>query len=325
MKFTSDHPWRVVDEDAFPSAVSEMTAALEAVRVSGTYKAFDNVNIFYEYFLAERSKGSVVIVHGLSEFSKKFYEMIYYTLQQGYNVFIYDQRCHGLSDRLTDKRELLHVSDFEDYVKDLSQFVDEIVRKADDKPLYLYAHSMGGAVAALYLAKHSHKIEKAVLSAPMFEPIVKQVPVPIARMGVAVGRVVFGKKKQFFLTEEFDPNPSYKPSHGSSRARFDHYMTLRRENPEYQSSPMSFGWVLESLYVGKKILRPKTLRNITTPILILSAENDTMVNNRPQYEFAQRYVNCQLITMKGATHALLGSDADTITQVLTHTFTFFEK
>lgn len=323
MKFHPDHPWRIADEETFPTAIQEMTAALEQVRVCGTYTAFDGVKIYYEYFLAENSKGSVVIVHGLSEFTQKFYEMIYYTLQQGYNVFVYDQRCHGLSDRLTEKPTLLHVDDFEDYVKDLSQFVDEIVLKTEDKPLYLYSHSMGGAVAALYLSKCSHKIQKAVLSAPMFEPIVKQVPVPIARMGVAVGSVFYGKKTQFPLSDEFKSDVQFNPAYGTSRARFEHYMTLRREHAEFQSSPMSFGWVNGSLTVGKKILRRKTLRGISTPILLISAERDTMVNNAPQHKFAKRYAGCELVTMAGETHALLASDVATMTRMMDLTFSFF--
>ena len=325
MKFIPDHQWHIADEETFPAAIAEMTAALEQVRVSSTYTAFDGVKIYYEYFLAENSKASVVIVHGLSEFTKKFYEMIYYTLQQGYNVFIYDQRCHGLSDRLTEKPELLHVDDFEDYVKDLSQFVDEIVLKTEEKPLYLYSHSMGGAIAALYLSKHSDKIQKAVLSAPMFEPIVKQVPVPIARGGLAVGSVLYGKKTQFPLSDEFNPDVQFDPAYGTSRARFEHYMTLRREHAEYRSSPMSFGWVNCSLNVGKKILRRKTLRGITTPILLISAERDTMVNNAPQHAFAKRYAGCELVTMEGETHALLAGNADTMARMMDLTFSFFEK
>ncbi len=325
MKFIPDHQLNVVSEDAFPTAIREMTAKLEEIRVCGSFRAFDGVSIFYEYFLAEGSTASVVMVHGLSEFTKKFYECIYYMLQQGYNVFIYDQRCHGLSDRLTDKRELLHVDSFDDYVKDLSQFVDDVVLKVEDKPIHLYAHSMGGAVSALYLAKYSHKVKKAVLSAPMFEPVVDRVPVSVARVGLTIGRWILGGKKQFSLSDEFDPDVQYKVAYGSSRARFEHNMTMRRENAEYQSSPMSFGWVSRSLTVGNRILRRRTMRGITVPVLILSAENDTMVNNAPQHRFAERYKNCELVTIKGAAHALLASDADTVTQVMKLTFDFLGR
>ncbi len=325
MRFVPDYQLPIIEDEAFPSAIRDVTDKLDAVRVSGTFHAFDGVRLYYEYFLAENSRGSIVIVHGLSEFTKKFYEFAYYALHQGYNVFVYDQRCHGLSDRLTDNPDVLHVGNFRDYVKDLAQFVDEIVLPADDKPLYLYAHSMGGAVSALYLAKYGDKIQKAVLSAPMFEPIVDNVPVPIARAGVFLGQYVCGCKRKFKLTAEFNPNVPYTASQGSSRVRFEHFLSLRRDNKAYQSSPMSFGWVSHSLTVGRHILSRRVAGRITTPTLIVSAEKDTMVNNHMQYRFSERCDACELVSIPNAAHALLASDAPMLTRLLTLTFDFWKQ
>ena len=79
----------------------------------------------------------MVILHGMSEFTCKHYELAYYLLQQGYNVFLYDQRGHGRSQRLTDRIDLIHVERFSDFVEDLDLFVNNIVLPAADKPLYL--------------------------------------------------------------------------------------------------------------------------------------------------------------------------------------------
>jgi len=256
MRFIPDYKLNIITEEKFSEAILEIETTLDEIKVSGCYKAFDGTNISYEYFLAENSKASVVIVHGLSEFTRKFYELIFYFLNQGLNVFIYDQRCHGMSGRLTEELDLLHVDNFYDYVDDLSKFIDDVVLKTEDKPLYLYSHSMGGAISALYLAKNSAKVKKAVLSAPMFEPVVESVPVPIARVGVMVGKLFYGGKAKFLLTREFDPDVQYKEEYGSSKARFEHNMKMRRENPNYQSTPMTFGWVYNSLTVGKKIFKP---------------------------------------------------------------------
>ena len=324
MKFIPDYSLNIISEEDFSQKIAEIEAQLEKIKITGSYKAFDGIDIAYECFLSEGSKASVVIVHGLSEFTKKFYEFIYYCLNHGLNVFIYDQRCHGLSGRLTDRIDLLHVDSFQDYVDDLSKFIDDIVLKMTDKPLYLYSHSMGGAVSALYLAKHTDKIKKAVFSAPMFEPVVDSVPSPIARVGVFVGKLFYGSKAKFLLTSEFDPDVQYESAYCSSKARFEHNMKMRRENPNYQSTPMTFGWVYNSLVVYREIFKKGVIDKIKTPILLFSAEKDVTVKNAPQYKFAQRCNCCELISVKDATHALLASEAETLTQLMEQTLNFFD-
>ncbi len=325
MRFIPNYKLNVVSEQEFPAAIKDIEAKIEAVKVSGSYTAFDGTNIYYEYFLAENSKASVVIVHGLSEFTKKFYEFTYHLLNQGLNVFIYDQRCHGLSGRLTNEIDLLHVDKFNDYVLDLAKFVDDIVLKTEDKPLYLYSHSMGGAIAALYLSQYPNKIKKAVLAAPMFEPIVTYVPVPIARAGIGMGKLFYGKKTKFPLSSEFNPNVQYKETSGTSKVRFEHNLKMRIDSPNYRSTPMSFGWVHGSLTVGRKILKQRVIDKIKTPILLISAGKDTVVNNEIQYKFAEKCAVCNLVNIENETHSLLAACSKTLTEVMSIIFDFYLK
>ncbi len=323
MRFIPDYKLNIIPEADFEREISVIEQKLADSMVTGSFTAFDNTKIYYEYFLAKDSKATIVIVHGLSEFTKKFYEFIYYLLNQGYNVFIYDQRCHGLSGRLTSRIELLHVDSFKDYVKDLSQFIEQVVIPAEDKPIYLYSHSMGGAISALYLAEHSDIIEKAVLAAPMFVPVVQQVPTWLARHSVSVGRWIFGNKRKFFLTSEFNPNVQYNERCGSSRARFEHNIKMRRDNPHYQSTPMTFGWIYNSLIVGSQIFKRRVIGNINTKVLLISAEKDSTVRNEPQHLFAKKCKNCEFVEIKGATHALLESDEKMMSEILELTFNFY--
>ena len=323
MRFVPDYNLKIISEQDLPSKIENITEELEKIKVSGSFEAFDKTKIYYEYFLSEGSTASIVIVHGLSEFINKFYEFIYYCLNQGFNVFIYDQRCHGLSGRLTDQIDLLHVGDFSDYVKDLSQFVEEIVLKTEDKPIYIYSQSMGGAEAALYLANANPKIEKAVLAVPMFQPVVDVVPYKIARGGVRIARWFYGNKHKFLLSRDFNPEVEYSQSQGKSKARFEHNMKMRIENPCYQSTPMSFGWVHNSLIVKNRIFKSKIINNIKTPTLLLTAKEDTVVENAPHYLFAEKCKTCRLIELETANHALLASDEQTLEKVVNLIFDFY--
>ena len=46
--------------------------------------------------------------------------------------------------------------------------MDEVVKKKGES-VFLFAHSMGGGIGALFLEKYQEYFEKAVLSSPMME------------------------------------------------------------------------------------------------------------------------------------------------------------
>lgn len=321
MEFSEREPLEIIKEREFPKKIKEIEETLDKYRVSGYFDGAGNIKIFYEYFLCENARANVVIVHGLSEFTKKYYEATYYFLTQGYNVFLYDQRCHGLSDRLTEKTELIHVDDFEDYVTDLDVYIDEVVLKEQNKPIFLYAHSMGGAVACLYMRKYGKKINRAVLSAPMIEPSTGKTPAFLARFFMK-REVSKGKAKaQWRFSQEFNPEHPFKNSSDASEARFNYNLNMRKQNLYYQSTPMTSGWVYNSLILKKRLLR--IAEDISTPMLILSAEMDTVVNNKAQFDFEKKCESCEILTIKNAKHSMLTGGSKIMKKHLNRVFVFF--
>ncbi len=316
MRFIPNFKFQIIKDENFNTEILDVEKTLNEYKNTGEFVAFDNTKIYYEYFLAENAKANIVVVHGLSEFTKKFYELSFYLLNQGYNVFLYDQRCHGLSGRLTKDKYILHVDSFKDYATDLEQFIDSVVIPTQNLPIYLYSHSMGGAVCALYLNKHQEKIQKAVFSAPLFDPVVKSVPEYVARASVRMCKVVLGPKKRFFQSKDFDPFIEYKEHYGSSKVRFDYNINLRKGNENYQSSPMSFSWVLGSLTIKNTILKDKFIEKIKTPILLISAEKDTTVKTEPHKIFASKCKQCKFVEIKNETHALLAANSTELENII---------
>lgn len=303
MLFEPNYQLNIIREDEFAQKIIEVERTLKECKNCGFFKSYDGKDLYYEYFLCKNSKGNVVIVHGLSEFTKKYYEMSYYLLSQGYNVFLYDQRCHGYSFRYTDEKQLIHVEDFNDYVKDLSVFIDEIVYKIDIRKPFIFAHSMGGAVAALYLAENSHKTQKAILSAPLFEPE-EGVSHWLALLFTKGEVRKKGKYSHFCFSKEFNPNSDFNKSSDGSKARFEHNMKMRIGDENYQSTPMSAGWVYNSLLIKKLLKQKKAVNRISVPILLFSAELDNVVKTKPQKDFAKKCKNCTLEIIKGAKHTI---------------------
>ena len=324
MEFTPDYKLNILDENNYSSQMCLVKNKLAECRNEGFFTAFDGKKIFYEYFLAKNSTASIVIVHGLSEFTKKFYELAYYLLNAGYNVFLYDQRCHGKSERLTDNSELIHVENFNDYVVDLDVFVENIVSKASDKPINIYCHSMGGAVTALYLSKKSERIKKAVFTSPMIEPLVKNAPVLLAKLFMTLQMIFLDKSSKWQFCEPFDPSVTFSRSGNSSEARFKYNFGMRLDDLDYRTTPMSISWVYGSLMVKDKIFRKNLIKRIKTPILLFSAQKDTVVSTKAQMDFVKRSKSCEVEKLDNAKHSILTSDSKELEAHIKTVMDFFE-
>jgi len=308
-------------EKTFAEGIKKIEKQLEAVKTEGYIPSFDGIKLHYEFFKTENAKATVVAVHGLSEFTKKYYEFTYAMTESGFNVMLYDQRCHGLSERLTDDVRLIHVDDFSDYVKDLEHIIEK-TKALSEKPIYLYAHSMGGAVTAFYLEKHGG-IEKAVLASPMFLPVASGLPPFLARILLRFCELRVGKSTRFRYTKDFNPNHQFKNTSDASYARFCHNMDMRRSDERYQSTPLTVGWTLRSLCLAPSLMR--AAKRITTPILLLSPENDTVVKIKPQYRFARLCKSCTIQNVKNAKHSMLTGDDETVKSHLLQIIDYFSS
>ena len=82
MRFTPDFKLHIIEDRQFDEQILNVEETLKMHKNSGYFSAFDNTEIYYEYFLCENARANVVIVHGLSEFTKKFYELSFYLLNQ---------------------------------------------------------------------------------------------------------------------------------------------------------------------------------------------------------------------------------------------------
>lgn len=309
-------PVPILTEETFAAQMDAICAQLDQCRQEGTFCGFDGKPLYYEYYQGKQSRGAVVIVHGLSEFTAKYHEFAWYLLSSGYDVFMYDQRCHGKSCRLTDRQDLIHVERFDDYVKDLHCFIRDVVRKATTLPLYLYGHSMGGAVAAFYLARHPEVFRKAVLSAPMIQPMTGGVSPFVARWGLTALCWFSDGKKKFWQCGEFDPNYTFEGSLDKSYARFLRNKNLRVHNTCYQTTSQTLRWTQQSLSLRRKLTSKAFLRKMQTPVLMLCGEKESVVNPHAQAEFAQNCPACRQVILPDLTHNMLWGPEQAVAAVV---------
>jgi len=109
------------------------------------------------------ARGSVLIVHGLGEHIGRYAHVAAHLNGWGWNAIGYDQRGHGTSEGA---RGALAQTD--DLLRDLAMVIDA-VRAKNPGPLILLGHSMGGLVAARFVAERLRSVDALVLSSPALD------------------------------------------------------------------------------------------------------------------------------------------------------------
>lgn len=305
---------KYLSEETFKEEFCALEENLSRFANKGVLKSFDGLNLEYEYYLAENAKASVIILHGLTEFIRKYRELIAFLLDMGLNVFIYEQRGHGKSGRESSDDTVVHVSSFDAYVKDLEFVIDNLVEKNCTLPIYLFSHSMGGSVAGLYMQKHPEKIAKSAFCAPMLCPKMRNIPRFFMRFVLRLDAKRKGIDAPFLASRDFDANATLNHSSDISRARFKMNMETRISDKCYQGSKITNGWLIDASLVQRRLLSHKT-KQIKTDCLIFIAEKDDVVKTRPQLRFAKRLKSSKTLIMPEAKHNLLNGSEYTMSDV----------
>lgn len=316
----------IAEENYEQTMINTVEPFLKKLRKEGFLKFSDGRQIHYEYYIVENAKASVVIAHGYTEMAEKFREMMYYFICEGYNVFAVDHMGHGYSSRLTNNPNLAHIEKFDMYVTDFNAFVEKLVKShSKDLPLYLYSHSMGGAISVLHLERYPGAFEKAVLSAPMISPKTAGYPHFVTKAMTTAFKLMGKGADMLFTEHEFNPDRTYLESGDTSKVRFDYVQAKRNAHVEYQTCATTYKWIDEALRITKIMLNKKNCEKITAKILLFQADNDTLVESEPQEKFVSRVKNARLLKIANTKHELYMSENNEMKLYLDTIFDFLAE
>ena len=268
----------------------------------------DKINLYCVEFPRERARGTVLFLHGFTENAFKYAEMIHSVLSKGYAALAYDQRGHGRSWRDPGVKlvSVTHVEKFDQYVSDL-RFVCDAILPRFPRPWIIFAHSMGGAVASLYLEQYPDTFNRAVLCAPMIAPNLLGVPAAAASMICKTAKLVRRQRKHPFFMKPYSGPEDFDTSAASDRRRFDWYDQIKAARKDFQNSTPSYQWTDESIHVTEKILAPGAPEKIACPVLLSTAELDGSVLPEPQKAFIDRVPQGKHLFVKQARHEIFRS------------------
>ncbi|WP_109079108.1 alpha/beta fold hydrolase [Aggregatibacter kilianii] len=243
----------------------------------------------------------VIMVNGRAENILKWTEIAQDFYTQGYDVLLFDHRGQGYSQRLLKDPEKGYLDEFRFYVQDMAKIIENLTALYPYPQQYLLAHSLGGLVSAYYLANFDHRIERAVFSAPFFgvplkKPTRDELLLNLMMLWGQGERYVFGKSA-------YKPVDAEHNDLSHSVARMQWMNEVNRENPQLRLGGPTFRWVHLCLTAIKNL--PKVLPRIETPVLLLEAEQEKIVNNKTLKKLTALLPHGERRKVRGAKHEIL--------------------
>lgn len=351
---------RFVDEGHFAQAdwtqIEQATQAL-AQRNVGSFEGEPSGWLRRQVVIHHRSythpretRGAVVLVPGFTEGLTIYQELAHDLVRNGYSVYIHDHRGQGFSSRLLhgeDQADKGHIDQFDHLVADFESHLAHVQaqRAAEGRsaaPLYVLAHSMGGAVVSLHLARRgaATPLRAAALITPMHEPRIAN-----TGMGEGLNQAArrwcdnFSARLPFQLPwlsarrvqgQPFDAaraafEASARPqdnelSHSVPRLLRRWAARAGRCAPGTPEAPHcghgdakvegpTLRWVAQAC-AGAREARGPGAQATAVPVLLLSGGQDTVVDNAAQRTYcaqvnAGRAGRCTGLLLPGARHGLL--------------------
>lgn len=316
----------LIHEASYQQEMQEtVLPALEKARTAGTFERLPGERLYYELYRPAEYTAWVVICHGFCECIPRYAEVIWYFLRAGYAVAIPEHQGHGRSFRKVKELWLTHVEHFDDYAEDFTYFLKQIVfPTAGEKPVYLFAHSMGGAVGVRTLERTPDlPFRRVVLSSPMISPqtggLPKWLTLVITRFFILLGR----GDRCLFNQSAYADEDGFESDWccTTSRPRYEWVRRLVAAHPELQNCSASYRWLQEAVLITDKILAEAD--RITLPTLLCQAGKDTMVHLKPQDAFLRRLPNGRKASFPEAKHETFRCHDDTVERFFETVLSFF--
>jgi len=312
------------------SGVEDHYTDFQATKVQPFYNGgyFDRLKLRDGKFLAYsvfENKGSdraVVVLQGRTESMFKYAEWIYDLHRLGFTVFAFDFRGQGHSDHLVaHKPSYGHIDDFSTYVEDLNEFLEKVVAPRQKRKLFMYAHSMGGSVAALHEIKYPNRFLGTVLQSPMLD--IKTSPIPRFLAKWVVQTMVFLGNAENLPPLQKEADASEKNTVTTSAIRREYALAQRiKERSAYIGPPTNL-WV-ERAFAATEHIR-SAAEKLSNSILMFQAGDDHFVVNKTLDLICRRAKDCKSILMTDGMHELYLERDRVRDELLSKTAEYFNK
>jgi lysophospholipase len=252
-------------------------------------------------------RGTCVLLHGQTEFIEKYAEVISELTARGFTVATMDWRGQGGSVRLLANPLKAHIGSFSQYDADLHAFMEQVIPNLTDTPPIALAHSMGAHILLRTLHSHPRAFSAAVLTAPMLRALTRGYPPTLARALCALENFMGRGSSWVWGMAARDP---FKITFAtqlvtSDAARFERAQSFLREHPALRLGGPTWGWLEAAYRSMRTVMAPGYAEAVTTPVLMLGAGRDRIVDVEAEREFAARLPHGRYVEFADAEHEIM--------------------
>jgi alpha-beta hydrolase superfamily lysophospholipase len=129
-----------------------------------TLHASDGVPLVLSRWPTRDPRGLALLVHGLGEHAGRYGEVAARLGRAGWEVAGYDHRGHGHSGG---PRGVIPTGTA--LLEDLGEVIRHLAPEGDPRPFLLLGHSMGGVIAARFVAEARGRVDRLVLTSPALD------------------------------------------------------------------------------------------------------------------------------------------------------------
>ncbi|MEZ9631340.1 lysophospholipase [Vibrio breoganii] len=296
-------------------------------RQQGYVEGKDNKKLYWISLTSPAHSKAILMVNGRTESVCRYQELFYDLFKQGFDIYSFDHRGQGMSERLLGDHDMGHVEDFQDYIDDL----DVIIKQFDFNRYsrrFILAHSMGGAISTRYIqTHHSQPFHAIALCAPMFGI---NMPSPLRAIAKPLCKTLIRWKKH----PHYAPGQtSYQrtPFEGNTlshcKIRFEWSADLFDSVKEIQMGGPTSQWVWQAILGAEQCV--KHAQEVNIPLLLVQPTLDTVVDNKAQNQFIAQLSRARqdaiLVPVADAKHEILVEKDSPRNQALDAILGFFEQ
>ncbi len=261
------------------------------MRTGGSFTGAAGGEIHWRAWKSAEARAQVMIVHGYGEHGDRYERLAERLTDEGFDVWANDHRGHGRSEG--PRGVLTHM---DDAVADVGRTVDLALTARPDLPLFMFAHSMGGAIGLSYALANQDRLAGLVLSSAA-----------VSLEGFGVSRIQLAAAR---LVGRIAPKlPINKlPLEGISRDP--------EEERIYHEDPLVHTGAQPARTVGE-LLRtmdslPDDVAGLRIPLLVIAGSADPIVPAAGSRVIAERAGSAdkRIVVYEGFVHELINEPPD---------------
>ncbi len=239
-------------------------------------------------------RGRLLFQTGRGDIFEKYLETLAHFHARGWSVTAFDWRGQGGSGRLSADPHVGHASDYRAFDDDLAAFWSEW-RAQSDLPCVALGHSMGGMMVMRALASGAIRPDAAILVAPMLG------------LNAPFGTAFSGRVVHWMATHGDPARAAWRnnerPGSIDSRQallthdtdRYGDERWWQAQCPDLVLGPPSWAWLAQGFAGAATLAADPRVATIATPVLMLIAEADKLVDPRAALRLAARLPNAQVV------------------------------